>query len=145
MAMSLLINLTSISSLRRMALGALIILEINHKEDFGLYSESLEQAKKLIKVLRELETTLDEYDYVALLEEPWDKIIIEIAEKWCINRGNKEEIKKHIKKMIKYLEKLVKGEKLTPYEKRELRKLLFLLVDIPLAEEHKLLSTLRRW
>lgn len=143
--MTELLDLADISGLRRMAFGALTLLDGIPADNPELYRDSLEQAKKLVKVLSRLVKNMDKYKHIVLLEGPWDKIFMEIAEKWFISKSNIKKLKLLTSEMVDYLNKLIEGEKLSPYEKDKLRNFLTILVDVPLAEESKLLNTFTKW
>ena len=143
--MTIVLNVADVASIRRLAVGALMLLELGKIGDEILREEAIKSASKLIEILNRLTYEL-ESNSIDLLEEPWDRIVERLSRIWFIDPDiNKYELIEKLRGNINTLKKLINQTKpkLKEYEKEELKEVLEALIDVSLAREAKMIRMLR--
>ena len=120
----------SISDLRRMAVDIYTLIELQARVGADdLYKKYSDVLQRFTEVLKTVVNSIKSTKHIALLDEPWDEILLRIAHDNLINVDEKTEVAKYINNIAKYLVKLGR-ENLKSYELLELKKFLTTLIDV---------------
>ena len=142
--MSTALMLASISDLRRMAVDLYVLIEAQAKNEvYESCKKYFDALQWLIEVLKVLVESIKSVKHIALLDEPWDEILLRLSRNNYISIDEKDKIVEYIINIVKYLEKLKEGKNLNAYEMQELKKFLITLISVPMMYENKILKELR--